>query len=407
MERRTQRKLKQYAPLLLGIGALAVVGIASLAGAAGRAGAKKEASAVTQEDSLNTDAELAPEGQNPGGLGAEALPEDSSDTAESTEAVTETEETQPPETEPPETEPPLTEEELAWQEYLMPHAEEYVNVRAEGSEEAEVVGKLYMGDRAHIEEKGDTWTKIESGSVIGYVKNQYCYFGTDALEWAKQNCDRQFEVTGDGLRIRADQSEDAEIIDVVEEGTKLTLDPTVTGENGWAAVYYNDETAYVKGDFVKVTYITGKGVTIEEEIAEREAAEAARKAAEEAERQKEREAEAARRAEEIKLLAAIIEAEAGGEPYEGQIAVGAVVLNRVDSSRFPGSISGVIYQSGQFTPATNGSLAHALSHGPKSSCVKAAKEALLDGVDPTGGALYFGTTMNLPVKCVIGSHTFY
>ncbi len=423
MERRTQRRLKQYAPFILGIGALAVVGIASLAGSAIKRGnAEKEAAAATEEAALLAQGENGAAGADgtaageagadgmTGGADAAALNADSSaagEAGDATGADAGAEETAPEETAPPETEPQLTEEELAWQEYLMPHAEEYVNVRAEGSEDAEVVGKLYMGDRAHIEEPGDTWTKIESGSVIGYVKNQYCYLGTDALNWAKQNCDRQFEVTGDGLRIRADQSEDAEIIDVVEEGTKLTLDPTETGENGWVAVYYNDETAYVKGDFVKVSYLTGKGVTIEEEIAEREAAEAARKAAEEAERQKAREAEAERRAEEIKLLAAIIEAEAGGEPYEGQVAVGAVVLNRVDSGRFPGSISGVIYQSGQFTPATNGSLAHALSNGPKSSCVKAAKAALLDGSDPTNGALYFGTTMNLPVKCVIGSHTFY
>ena len=419
MERRTQRRLKQYAPFILGIGALAVVGTASLAGSAIKRGnAEKEAAAVTEEAALLAQGENGAAGTDgtaageagvdgmSGGADAAALNADGSAAGEAEDSAG-AEETVPEETAPPETEPQLTEEELAWQEYLMPHAEEYVNVRAEGSEDAEVVGKLYMGDRAHIEEPGETWTKIESGSVIGYVKNQYCYFGTDALNWAKQNCDRQFEVTGDGLRIRADQSEDAEIIDVVEEGTKLTLDPTETGENGWVAVYYNDETAYVKGDFVKVNYLTGKGVTIEEEIAEREAAEAARKAAEEAERQKAREAEAARRAEEIKLLAAIIEAEAGGEPYEGQVAVGAVVLNRVDSGKFPGSISGVIYQSGQFTPVTNGSLAHALSHGPKSSCVKAAKAALLDGSDPTNGALYFGTTMNLPVKCVIGSHTFY
>ena len=400
MERRTQRKLKQYAPVLVGIGILALAGIC--AGVSGhRTAPEKEASAVTAAD-MTAEPE-APAEPVPAETGAEDALAGTEEDGGSAAAPEETEEA----TEPEETEPQLTEEELAWQEYLMPHAEEYVNVRAEGNEDAEVVGKLYMGDRAHIEERGDTWTKIESGSVIGYVKNQYCYFGTDALAWAKQNCDRQFEVTGDGLRIRADQSEDAEIIDVVEEGTRLTLDPTVTGENGWVAVYYNDNTAYVKGDFVKVSYLTGKGVTIEEEIAEREAAEAARKAAEEAERQKAREAEEARRSEEIRLLAAIIEAEAGSEPYEGQVAVGAVVLNRVDSSRFPGSISGVIYQSGQFTPATNGSLAHALANGPRSSCVKAAKEALLDGRDPTGGALYFGTTMNLPVKCVIGGHTFY
>ena len=421
MERRTQRRLKQYAPFILGIGALAVVGIASLAGSAIKRGnAEKEAAAVTEEAALLAQGENGTAGTDgagtaageagAGGTGDAALNADSSaagEAGDATGADAGAEETAPEETAPPETEPQLTEEELAWQEYLMPHAEEYVNVRAEGSEDAEVVGKLYMGDRAHIEEPGDTWTKIESGSVIGYVKNQYCYFGTDALNWAKQNCDRQFEVTGDGLRIRADQSEDAEIIDVVEEGTKLTLDPTETGENGWVAVYYNDETAYVKGDFVKVNYLTGKGVTIEEEIAEREAAEAARKAAEEAERQKAREAEAERRAEEIKLLAAIIEAEAGGEPYEGQVAVGAVVINRVLSSRYPQTVTGVIYQRSQFAPVGDGHLASALANNKATASCYQAADVAMGGTTNVGNCLYFRTPIPGLTGLQIGGHIFY
>ena len=106
------------------------------------------------------------------------------------------------------------------------------------------------------------------------------------------------------------------------------------------------------------------------------------------------------------LLAAIIQCEAGGEPYSGQLAVGAVVMNRVKSGSFPNSISGVIYQSGQFTPASSGKLARVLSSGNiSSSCYQAAAEAL-SGADNTGGAKYFhaGTRGS---GTVIGSQIFY
>ena len=88
------------------------------------------------------------------------------------------------------------------------------------------------------------------------------------------------------------------------------------------------------------------------------------------------------------LLAAIIYCEAGGESYETQLAVGAVVVNRVKSGRFPNSIYSVIYQPGQFGPARTGKLERKLASGVSSSCYSAAQEAL-SGVDNTNGALYF------------------
>ncbi len=109
---------------------------------------------------------------------------------------------------------------------------------------------------------------------------------------------------------------------------------------------------------------------------------------------------------DLRLLAAIIKCEAGCEPYEGQVAVGAVIMNRVDSGAFPGTISGVVYQSGQFTPARNGTLARALSGSIPSSCYKAAKEALA-GKDPTGGKLYFNGAGCGRKGQVIGHQVFF
>ena len=89
---------------------------------------------------------------------------------------------------------------------------------------------------------------------------------------------------------------------------------------------------------------------------------------------------------DIELLAKLINAEARGETYKGQVAVGAVVMNRVKDSKFPNTISGVIYQKGQFSCITDGQINKAIE---KDSTVRKAAEEAMNGVDPTGGALYF------------------
>jgi len=87
---------------------------------------------------------------------------------------------------------------------------------------------------------------------------------------------------------------------------------------------------------------------------------------------------------DVTLLAKLVSAEAKGEPYNGQIAVAAVVLNRVRSSSFPNSIPDVIYEPGAFSPVANGEI----WKDPVSSAVRAANEAL-SGTDPAYGALFF------------------
>ncbi len=108
--------------------------------------------------------------------------------------------------------------------------------------------------------------------------------------------------------------------------------------------------------------------------------------------------------DDTSLLAALIYCEAGNQSYEGMVAVGAVVMNRVYSSSFPNTISDVIYQSGQFTPASSGSLSSALANGVPSTCYEAASAAI-GGENPVGGALYFNTGSGQGTK--IGDHQFY
>ena len=102
----------------------------------------------------------------------------------------------------------------------------------------------------------------------------------------------------------------------------------------------------------------------------------------------------------------MIQCEAGNECYEGQLAVGAVVMNRVRSGRYPGSVEAVIYQSGQFPPAGKGKVADVIARGPKASCIQAAQEAI-NGMDNTGGATGFCRASSGRAGVVIGNHVFY
>jgi N-acetylmuramoyl-L-alanine amidase len=89
---------------------------------------------------------------------------------------------------------------------------------------------------------------------------------------------------------------------------------------------------------------------------------------------------------DTQLLARAINGEARGEPYEGQVAVGAVILNRTKDSNFPKTIAGVIYQPGAFTAVDDGQINVPID--PGSSVVKAAQDAL-NGFDPTNGCIYY------------------
>ena len=107
------------------------------------------------------------------------------------------------------------------------------------------------------------------------------------------------------------------------------------------------------------------------------------------------------------LLANLIYCEAGGEPYEGQIAVGAVVINRVLSAVYPNTVSGVIYQKGQFSPVASGRLALALANNKATeSCYNAADEAMR-GVTNVENRVYFRTPIEGLTGLQIGGHIFY
>ncbi len=114
---------------------------------------------------------------------------------------------------------------------------------------------------------------------------------------------------------------------------------------------------------------------------------------------------------EVELLSRIIYAEAKGEPYIGQVAVGAVILNRIDSPDFPNTLAGVIYQPLAFEPVQNGTINQAV---PQDSTSRKAAQDALNGYDPTGGCLYFYNPSTATSKWIwrkqivktIGKHNF-
>ena len=114
---------------------------------------------------------------------------------------------------------------------------------------------------------------------------------------------------------------------------------------------------------------------------------------------------------DLQLMARAVNGEARGEPYEGQVAVAAVILNRVKSASFPNSVAGVIYQPGAFTAVSDGQINVAIAEG--STVYKACEDAM-NGWDPTGGALYYfnpdtatsSWIWSRPLIKTIGKHRF-
>ena len=278
-----------------------------------------------------------------------------------------------------------------------------------------IVGKMYRGDVAQIVGHENGWTQITSGNVTGYVKDEFCVTGQEASQLASAVCETKATVQTGGLRIRREPSEQAEVLTAAAQGQQLTVDTAATPADGWVAVKSGDTTGYVSAQYVEVAVNYGTAITIEEEQAQIAAQKAAQ---EQAAREQAAKAAAAQKSasrrqnaavaasyDDVTLLAALIQCEAGSEPYEGKLAVGAVVVNRMRSGRYPGTVQGVIYQSGQFTPAASGKLAQVAASGPSSSCIQAAQEAL-SGVDNTGGAKFFRRAGSRS-GVVIGNHVFY
>lgn len=177
----------------------------------------------------------------------------------------------------------------------------------------------------------------------------------------------------DTLNIRKGPGTDTDVMGYVAEGTVIRVMSQDSDE--WIGIDFNGSDGYISTKYVTL-YSQIKENTKEAYDAEIEL-----------------------------LLASLIQCEAGGEPYEGQVAVGTVVMNRVESDDFPDNIYDVIYQPDQFTPVTSGKVDKIYDSGIiQSSCIQAAEE-VLSGVSNVDGCLYFHRYDGCD-GLIIGNHVF-
>ena len=276
----------------------------------------------------------------------------------------------------------LLAEENEWYGKVMANVEDSVTIRAEASTDSAAVGKMFKGDAGEILEQQEGWTRIQSGDVDGWVSDEYLAFGKDAEERAEEDVKKIATVTADGLKVRDEANTDSPVIDLIGHGEQIEVGEE---EDGWLQIIYSDgEIDYVSADYVEVSYNYGEAKTMEQIEAE----EAARRAEEEKAKRTKNLGAIAASTDEVTLLAALIQSESGNQPYEGQLGVGAVVMNRVRSGSYPNTIQGVISAPGQFGPAATGKVSAILASGPKASCMQAA-QAAINGETTVGTATHF------------------
>lgn len=285
---------------------------------------------------------------------------------------------------------------------VMAKVNEFVNMRQDADQDAEKVGVLYKDCGGEIVEQIAGWTKVKSGDVTGWIKNDYLYFDEEAKNIAKDVGMLTAYSETETLRVRMDADLESGVLGLLANGEAVEA---IAEEGDWVSVNYEGTKGYVAKEYVKVVFDIDKAESMAVIKAREEAERARAAAAAEAKRIAQKEAVMAT-ASEVDILAALIQCEAGGEPYEGQVAVGAVVMNRVRSGGYPNTITDVIYASGQFVPASKGKMESLILNGTtKASCRQAANEAI-NGACNVGDALHFRRN-NGRAGLVIGNHVFY
>ena len=303
---------------------------------------------------------------------------------------------------------------ISYDKLVMANVEEAVNVRSEASEKSTLIGKLYKECGGEIIERSDGWTKLKTGDLTGYVKDDFLLFGDEAIKLADTCVEKTAIATTSSLRVRKSPSKDAAILVLLAEGDKMEALGT---EGDWVKVAFADgDVGYVSAEFVRIEDALDWGESMESIKAKEDALK----------KEKEEKAKEDKKAtQDLKaptgaanngaiegtvndtlLLAALIQAEGGGQPYEGQVSIGTVVMNRLRMGKYGNNLYSVIYAKGQFGPAGSGKVAQIYAKGPKASCIQAAQDAM-NGVSYIGAATHFRNVNSGYSGIVIGNHVFW
>lgn len=259
----------------------------------------------------------------------------------------------------------------------------YLDVFDSSDEEtAQVVGRLYTNTLVDVELVGKEWTKITSGNCSGYVQTQALCFGDEA--------EALVEIIGTDNLLTGYTNEEVQEKEAAEEAARLAEEARIAAEEEARRAAAAAEEA--RRQKIIQNTISGTDITYNPTMSVSD--------------------------EDIWILACIIDWESAYQPYAGKLAVANVVLNRVRSSHYPNSISGVVYQRSQFSGASNGAggpsdrFQARLSSGPRNTeCMQAALEAL-SGINNIGGytsfrALYTVDVNNYSDFVIIGDHIFH
>ena len=204
------------------------------------------------------------------------------------------------------------------------YVDEAVNVRAEPDEESERVGSLPVHGIALVIEKGETWTKIESGITLGYVRNDFLLFGDSAGAYAEETCPKKATVTTETLYVRAEQNEASECLTMIPEGESYEVIPQDGDVDEWTYIRVDsDIQGYVSSEYIDVSYGFAHAISVAEE-------EEIRKKEEEAEAARLAEMTSTRRQEVVNYALQFV-----GNPY---VYGGTSLTNGTDCSGFTMSV---------------------------------------------------------------------
>lgn len=257
-----------------------------------------------------------------------------------------------------------------------------VNVRAEATTDSDVIGMLSYGNVGEVISSDGEWIYFTSGEVTGYVKAEFVVTGKEAEQYVTPGTEytTAIPVTVEDEEESNDKPEEETTEEPVEETTEAPVveEPIVEEPVTEDVVAEQEETV-----------TTGNQVTIETTYR----------------------APITLTAEEINLIASIVTLECGYEPYEGQLAVANVILNRLESGIWGTTVSEVIYAPNQFSTAYASNLSYYLENGAKESCVQAVNEALA-GTNNIGSYMSFRPTYAASYSSyesytTIGNHVFF
>ena len=302
-----------------------------------------------------------------------------------------------------------------------------MNVRTEPTEDSSIAGYLYKNCVAQILEEGDGWTRVKSGKLEGWAKNDYLVFGDEAKQKIEETNSKVATVNTETLRVRVEADENSSITALLGEGSEVSV---VSAGEDWTKISFDDGTegrdeGYVSSDYISIGYSFLEGETIEAvQAREKKAKEEKEAAAKAAAKSKKSEKSTGKTGgsqtaapaitnngavsagvDDETLLAALIQCECGNDSYEGKLAVGAVVMNRARGAY--GSISKAIYAPGQFGPASSGKLALTLQTGAISGSSRQAAQDAISGISNIGAATHFRNSRSGYAGVVVGHHVFW